>query len=75
MFTYYKCYCVDFFFLVSNLNLSFLIYGSIGTADILDEGRYGLLLLFFFLKKNSLFSLHYLDPNEPYDVYIEMYSV
>lgn len=64
------------FFLVSNLEVSFLINSSIDTADILDEGWYGLLLLFFFfLKKNSLFSLHYLDPNEPYDVYIEMYSV
>ena len=59
MFRYYKCYCVEFFFfLVSNLEVSFLINGSIDTADILDEGWYGLLLLFFFfffLKKNSLF--------------------
>lgn len=49
VFRYYKCYCVEFFFfLVSNLEVSFLINGSIDTADILDEGWYGLLLLFFF---------------------------
>lgn len=51
MFGYDKCYCVDFFFLVSNLDVSFLIHGSIGTADILDEGRYGLLLSFFLFEE------------------------
>lgn len=52
---YYKCYCVDFLFLVSNLDVCFLINCSIRAVGVLDEDHYGLLLLFLFLKKNSLF--------------------
>lgn len=50
MFRYYRCYCVDFF-LVSNLEVSFLINSSIDTADILDEGWYGLLLSVFLFEE------------------------
>lgn len=52
---YYKCYCVDFFFLVSNLEVYFLTNCSIRAVGVLDEDHDGLLPLFLFLNKNSLF--------------------
>lgn len=51
MFRYHRCYCVDFFFLVSSLEVSFLINSSVDTADILDEGWYGLLLSVFLFEE------------------------
>lgn len=71
---YHKCYCVDFFFffLVSDLEVYFLIKCSIWAVGVLDEDRMAFTFIF---EEEQPLSLHYLDPNEPYDVYIEMCPV
>lgn len=43
-----------FFLLVNNLEVYFLINGGVEAAGILDEGQYGLPLLFLFLKNSLL---------------------